>query len=200
MAISLSQYDKMVSMDINHVELIASLIKSQKSRSILELGYGSGLCTRAIVSAIEYNSIPVNYAVVDNWFDTEGTQLVNPENLSRYIKFYKLSEQNFVLNCVTKYDFVLSDADHYNSNKWFDRVYNELLSVDGIFVCHDVTNKDFKNLFDIYKVCVKYKIPHMLFNKSTLASERCERGLLVIYKTAGVAPVSLPEGVMKETV
>ena len=200
MAISLSQYGKMVSMDTNHVELIAALIKSQKSRNILELGYGSGLCTKAIVSAIEYNSIPVNYAVVDNWFDTEGTQLVNPENLSRYIKFYKLSEQDFVLNCVTKYDFILSDADHHNSNKWFDKVYNDLLSVDGIFICHDITNKEFTNLFNIYKACMKYRIPHMLFKKSTLSTERCERGLLVIFKTAGVAPVSLPDGVMSDIV
>lgn len=193
---SSSNYEDMVSIDANHIDLIASLIKASKSRNILELGFGSGACTKAIVSAINYNSVPVSYDIVDNWYDKQGQGWAVPESLSPYIKFHNTSENSYVFSCQKKYDFILSDADHFNSNKWFDRVYNDLLSMNGILIYHDVTQKDFQNLHDIYTACVEFKIPHMLFNRNSRPLERCDRGLLVIQKTFGVAPRLIPQGCM----
>jgi hypothetical protein len=107
-----------------------------------------------------------------------------------------MSEMDFVAGCQNKYDFILADADHHRSNRWFDRVYNHLLSGNGILIYHDVTNRDCPNLHNIYVACVEFKIPHMLFNKNSHLSERCDRGLLVISKTFGVAPRSIPQDCM----
>lgn len=196
MSISNSHYDDLVAIDANHIELVASLIKAQKSKRILELGFGSGKCTNAIVSAIDHNSSPVIYDVVDNWQDNGGTAWARPETLSDCIRFHNLSEEDYVSGCKEKYDFILSDGDHNNSDRWFDRVYNELLMLNGILIYHDVTQRDFPNLHNIYTACVEFRIPHVLFNRSSLPSERCDRGLLVIFKTFGVAPRSISEGCM----
>jgi hypothetical protein len=37
------------------------------------------------------------------------------------------SEENFVFSTNQKYDFIFSDADHLNAQKWFEHVYDNLL-------------------------------------------------------------------------
>lgn len=190
------EYNQMVAIDDNHCQLITSLIRSHKSRVLLELGYGSGRSTKAILEGVNFNSVHVHYDVVDNWVDNKGQPWAHPESLSPMIKFHNATEKDYVFGCGHKYDFILSDADHFGANKWFDRVYNDLLLPNGILIYHDVTTGFFVNLHDIYTACVNYKIPHMLFSKNTLKSERCDRGLLVIFKTFGVAPLRIPENCM----
>ena len=193
MGMTAQAYAQLVAIDDNHIELLASLIKAHKSRRILELGYGSGRTATAIAAAIASNGRPVRYDIVDNWLDNEGRPWASPETLSPYARFHVATEEAFVRSCRDRYDYILSDADHNGSHQWFGLVYSELLAEGGIMACHDVTQKDFPNLFGIYKACLRYKLPHMLFHNSSLPTERCERGLLVIFKTPGLAPAKIPE-------
>jgi predicted O-methyltransferase YrrM len=190
------QYNQMVAIDVNHLEYITSLIKVHKSRRILELGYGSGRATKAILEGVNYNGVSVHFDVVDNWIDNKGQAWAHPESLSTFIKFHNSAERDYVVQCKSRYDFILSDADHFSTNYWFDHVYNNLLIPGGILIYHDVTSGDFVNLLDIYNACINFKIPHMLFNKRTLKTERCDRGMLVISKTFGVAPSRIPDKCM----
>jgi hypothetical protein len=48
-------------------------------------------------------------------------------------------------------------------------------------VCHDVLSEGYQ-LYDIVINCQNRKIRHVVFSKSSRDDERCERGLLVIFK------------------
>jgi predicted O-methyltransferase YrrM len=176
--------DNLVKIDFNHVSLIQSLVISHKPVRVLEMGFGSGEATRSILLGLKFNSRPFSYTVVDNWMDFGGTR---PEatKTDDYIgiDFVSSGEFEFVSNCNTQFEFILSDADHFNTDKWFDRVYNNMLARDGILIYHDVMNTDtFPNLFRIVTDTIKNNYHHILLNKSSRPDERCGRGLLVIFK------------------
>lgn len=168
-------------MDFNHIHLIGSLILSHKPKSVLEIGVGTGLVTKKIINAFAYNNIPVDLTCVDNFTDWRGSTPTGFETYQQQIKFIPKDEKEFVSSCLNTYDFIVSDADHYRTNKWFDKTYS-LLNNKGILVYHDVTNKQFPNLYDIVKYVETNNINHVIFNKSSLDTERCDRGLLVIFK------------------
>ena len=44
-----------VQVDFCHGDLIESLVKCHKPKSVLELGFGSGFTTRKILAALDYN-------------------------------------------------------------------------------------------------------------------------------------------------
>ena len=175
-----------VKVDVAHAELVKSLIMCHKPKNILEFGYGGGRVTDKILEAISYNQNSPSYSVVDNWLDVGG---VIPDGLLEEYKgraeIITANEEDFVKNCKIKFDFIFSDADHYRTDRWFSSVYSDMLSDNGILIYHDIDlsgNAMFSNLKEIYKQTLEKKIKHYLFNKSSLASERCERGLLVIFK------------------
>lgn len=176
--------DRLVAVDECHAALIRALVLSQKPQDLLEIGIGSGKSTDAILEALSLNGTHRSYTLVDNWVDFGG---VIPENVkTKYGKRVKLvtaDERDFVGSCRESFDFIFSDGDHLHTQDWFDRVYGELLRDDGILVYHDVTNVAmFPNLLGIYRDCIARRIPHYLFNRNSLEGERCDRGLLVIFK------------------
>ena len=170
-------------MDNNHLELIYSLIICNKPQKSLEIGIGSGASTRKIISGYEYNQIKLDLTCVDNFIDWNHNPPENLEHIKQItsINFINSNEYDFVSNCKEKYDFIVSDADHQNTDKWVDKTLN-LLKKDGILIYHDVTNVDYKNLYSIIEYVKNQNIQHLIFNKSSLSNERCERGLLVIKK------------------
>jgi predicted O-methyltransferase YrrM len=167
-----------VSIDLNHIELIYSLIICHKPNNCLEIGIGSGLTTKRIVQAFEYNEIVPNIDCVDNFFDWHGSC---PEHIQalKNINITIASEYDFLVSCNKKYDFVISDADHRNTDRWFDKTL-QLLNPGGILIYHDVTNTEFPNLQKLIDQTKKLKLNHMLFTKNSKRNERCDRGLLVI--------------------
>lgn len=174
----------MIAIDEAHCKLIYGLVVSQKPRSILELGFGEGASSAHISEAIAFNNIPFNYTIVDNWLDWGGTM---PANLPHLLgaKIEESDEEVFVERSIVsgrKWDFILSDADHHKSDKWFWKVYTQLLNEHGIFVLHDITNPGFPNLESILHMIRAYNYRHNLFNTSSRSDEECERGLLVIFK------------------
>lgn len=170
-----------IAIDHNHLELIYSLVICHKPKNVLELGIGSAYTTQKILNGFQYNKINTDLDCVDNFFDWNG---ICPEHISKLIPNIKLiisNEKDFVMNCTQKYDMIISDADHGNTDKWVDSTMN-LLNDDGIVIYHDVTNLDFPNLNNIISYMQKYHHNFLLFNKSSLSNERCARGLLVAKK------------------
>jgi len=175
------QTNPIVAMDDNHIQLIYSLILCNKPNTILEIGIGSGLVTKTIIDAFHYNQMPTKITCIDSFLDWNGNIPIGFETFHDIIDFKQSNEKDFIFNCTETYDFIISDADHHHTNEWVDKTYN-LLNTGGILIYHDVTNSDFPNLFDILRFVRDNKIRYGLFNKSSKSTERCERGLLVIFK------------------
>jgi predicted O-methyltransferase YrrM len=175
------QTNPMVAMDRNHIHMIHALITCTKPSSVLEIGVGTGLVTNSIIDAFTYNQQPVNLTCVDNFLDWNGNTPIGFEQFQDTIKFIHANEKDFVQTHDLTYDFIISDADHHHTNEWVDKTYN-LLNSNGVLIYHDVTNKDFPNLYEIVQFAKNKNIRYSIFDKSTLVDERCDRGLLVIYK------------------
>lgn len=182
-----------IQVDEAHVALINGLVKSQKPVNILELGLGSGTTTDAILDGLHFNQQPFNFTLVDLWLEREWggdpDQFISGscppeavEKYSPYINIVTSDEREYVFNCGKTFDFIMSDADHFNTQKWFEYVYSELLEPNGILIYHDVTDRGFTNLREILEKCKLYNLRFSLFNKNSRSDERCDRGLLVIYK------------------
>ena len=172
-------YNPLVKMDDCHIDLIYALMIAHKPKNVLEIGIGSSVVTNRIIEAFDYNDIKPDITCVDNFIDWGG---VPPLDLDTYGKRYVVSnEKDFVFSCKEKYNFIISDADHEHTNEWVDKTLG-LLKDNGILIYHDVTNYQYPNLGEIISICENHNINHLLFNRSSLKSERCERGLLVIQR------------------
>jgi len=176
-----------IKIDTAHAMCITGLVVANKPRSILEIGLGGGRSTDAILAGIDYNQLPYYYTLVDNWLDWNGVRPA--EVLAPYegrLKVVDSDEKDFVFSTTERFDFIMSDGDHYLTDQWFDHVYDNLLNRNGILVYHDINlfNEpgSFPNLARIYHRCVQLGLPHHLFNTNSLPGEQCQRGLLVIFK------------------
>lgn len=176
--------DKMIAVDVSHAYMLTALVAARKPQKILELGFGAGASCRAILEGLNFNIQPYSFTLADNWLDFGG---VPPSETSeeqyKNINFITSAEKEFVFECIEKFDFIFSDADHQHTQEWFEHVYNNLLRKEGILIYHDVTcTQFFPNLMQIYADVVRKDIHHMLFNYNSRPDERCDRGLLVIFK------------------
>lgn len=171
-----------IAIDNNHIELIYGIIISHKPQNILEIGIGSGLLTKKILSAFKYNGIKNNLDCVDNFFDWSGIAPSHILDIKDINLIYK-SEEEFIRTCEKKYDLIISDADHFNSHKWIDKTCC-LLNENGILIYHDITNKMFPNLSSIISFFEinSSKYSYFIFNKNSRNDERCDRGLLIVYR------------------
>ncbi len=171
----------MINIDLCHIQLIKGLIRASKPSTVLEIGFGTGLTTSAILDSLDKNK-KGSLVLVDNFSDWGGTSPAHYEPLKKQwdahpgrLGFLRSSEESFIKNCDCTFDFIISDADHCNTHKWKEETY-ALLNPGGILVYHDVSNPDYPNLRSIME------IPGKLFNTSSLPGEECERGLYVIFK------------------
>jgi predicted O-methyltransferase YrrM len=178
--------DENVKVDTAHAMLLTGLVVANKPKTILEIGIGGGQSCDAILSGLKFNQAKFEYDIVDCWWDWQGVQ---PEGVTeKYGEFCNIItsyEKDFVFGTDKSYDFIMSDGDHFNADKWFEHVFDKLLNPGGILIYHDVNLVDqeaFKNLNEIYYRCQEYKIRYQLFNKNSRDDERCQRGLLVIFK------------------
>lgn len=181
---SYEDYQNAVKIDDCHVDLIYGLIVALKPNSILELGYGSGKSTKSIIKGTSYNQNNPEFTLVDNWMDFD--RKVPSHICTAYyakVKIVTDEEKDFIESCTETFDFVLSDADHCHSHTWFERTFRDILRPGGIMVCHDIMNREgYPGLYDIVINCQNNRIRYAIFDKSSRDDERCERGLLVIFK------------------
>ncbi len=187
-----------VAVDLCHLDLITNLVKTHKPTSILELGVGSGRTTIALCEGVKYNEhsdtisgyVTPTITLVDNWNDWGHKRPDFVDELKLKVNLIESDEKQFLFSTNNKYDFIFSDADHFNTDKWFDYVYDRVLMNNGILMYHDVSiqnplpNNEFRfpNLENILIQCKKRNINYIYFDKCSLKSERCYRGLLVIFK------------------
>jgi predicted O-methyltransferase YrrM len=177
--------DDRVKIDKSHAYLLTGLVMANKPTKLLEIGLGGGESCNAILKGLEYNATSFDYTIVDNWHDWGGN--IPDGVLEQYghrCKLITSSELDFIFTTQDKFDFIMSDGDHHNADKWFGHVYDNLLQENGILIYHDVNlfEDDFPNLKNILYKVQSLKINHHLFNKNSLTNERCQRGLLVIFK------------------
>jgi predicted O-methyltransferase YrrM len=176
--------DQIVAVDHAHAALLFALVMAQKPRRLLEIGIGSGKSADAILEALAFNGGGHSYTLVDNWYDFGGAM---PEAVRRKyegrIRLVSADEADFIAGCRERFDFIFSDGDHHHAQERFERVYGELLNDGGILAYHDVANPKFPNLGRITEACTRRGIQHRLFARSSRPDERCERGLLVIFKS-----------------
>jgi predicted O-methyltransferase YrrM len=177
--------DEGVKIDFAHAHLLAGLAMSNKPKTVLEFGIGGGQSTDAILAGLEYNQQEFTYTIVDNWHDWQG---IRPDGVTEKYgsrcTIVDSGEREFVFSTKQSWDFIMSDGDHFCTDQWFEYVYASLLKPNGILIYHDIDiiNSGFDNLREIYYRCQQYKINHKLFNLNSLPTERCHRGLLVIFK------------------
>jgi predicted O-methyltransferase YrrM len=159
---------------------------ANKPQRILEIGIGGGKSADAILEALDYNQQPFEYTLVDNWFDWQGQRPeAVTEKYGSVMKIINSGEREFVFNCTEQYDFIMSDGDHMATDQWFEYVYANLLAENGILIYHDVNFVDsdaFMNLKSIYHKAREYGMRFHLFNKNSRGDERCQRGLMVVFK------------------
>ena len=179
-----------VAVDQCHLDLVYGLIVSHKPNSVLELGVGSGRTTKTIIRATDNNQNKPDITLVDSWFDFNGKAPACIENYKKFCKVVPMDEMNFVFSTRNTYDFIFSDADHWNADKWFDYVYDRLLNPNGILIYHDVStgplpNNElrFPNLTSILYKCKERGISHVHLDRCSKPGERCYRGFLVIFKS-----------------
>ena len=179
--------DEGVKIDQAHADLLRGLIVSHKPKTILEIGLGGGQATDAILSGLEYNNQPYHYDIVDCWLDWGGVMPSGvTEKYESRCNIITAFEKDYVFGTDKTYDFIMSDGDHHNAEKWFEHVFDKLLNPGGILIYHDINvfnePDSFPNLVEIYEKCKKYNLSHHLFNANSLEDERCQRGLLIIFK------------------
>lgn len=176
--------DQIVAVDHAHAALLFALVMAHKPGKLLEIGMGSGKTADAILEALDFNGGEHSYTLVDNWYDFGG---VMPDEVRRKyagrITLVSADEATFVAGCRERYDFIFSDGDHHSADQRFERVYDELLNDGGILAYHDVANPKFPNLARITQACARRGLQHHVFSRSSRPDERCERGLLVIFKS-----------------
>jgi predicted O-methyltransferase YrrM len=188
-----------------HLDLTYGLIRAHKPKSVLELGVGSGRTTATLIKAVHENGDKdkTRITLVDNWEDWKGTKPKHIlEEIEGHITVVEKAERDFVFDAHGKsWDFIFSDADHWNTDKWFDYVYDRLLNNNGVLIYHDVSKKEgfpenelrFPNLYNILVKCRERGIAHMHFDRCSTEDERCYRGFLVIFKSqlCKVVPVEM---------
>jgi predicted O-methyltransferase YrrM len=185
-----SHYD-LSAIDIAHAKLVEGLVVAHKPESVLEIGIGTGRATNAIIAGLLYNSQTCAYTVVDTWadFGDEGQPHGVDTTFTWPINFVTSSERDYVESCMEFYkeppfDFIFSDGDHTAAEQWFEEVYYGMLKPQGILIYHDVNiiEPHFPNLRQLLFKCQSGMIAHRLFNKNSHQNERCQRGMLVIFK------------------
>ena len=169
--------------DIAHAKLVEGLVCAHKPARVLEFGFGGGRSAEAILRGLEFNQEAFDYTLVDSWADWQGSQpmeaaeflYAHPE-----VKLVEMAEREFVHETVEQFDFIMSDADHWHTHEWFERVYADLLAPGGVLIYHDVTQ--FPGLIEIAEKCRERNLRHVVFEKNTRVGECCQRGLLCIFK------------------
>lgn len=172
-------------MDQNHISFIKALADAAGPIDVLEIGFGSGRLTERLMS--RPNTIK-SYTIVDNFLDFNGIypehlrDTVNKNDENGFnIEVVVQNEEPFVRSCTKKFNFIISDADHFRAEQWIEETIG-ILKPGGFAIFHDVTNPDFRNLAKITEYVSRNGLSHFILNKDLVPGDRCGRGLLVVHK------------------
>lgn len=171
-----------VEIDLVHNCLIFGAVLSSKPINALELGIGKGYATRAILYALKYNQIGT-LTSVDNWHDWKGREPGHIDELRELgvNVVAPIDEGNFVRSQPdNSYDFLMSDGSHRHAGEWAEDVFR-IMKRDSIMFFHDVYSKfPFDSPKRYIELSKEKGLSHFVFSKSSLESEECEHGLLMV--------------------
>jgi hypothetical protein len=169
-------------MDQCHADLIYGAAVAFKPSRILELGVGTGLITKRLLEAIQFNEVG-RLTCVDNWLDTNGKPpdffdaLPEPFN-TQSPRFRLCDERSFCFGCKSNvYDFLVSDADH--SGDW-PQEHFRICTPGALMFFHDTNTPEYAGLYRLESIVKELGWPCIHFKKSSRPDERCERGLLMV--------------------
>lgn len=175
--ITIRPTDNPTAIDLAHAVLLAGVVASAKPDDVLELGFGGGYSTDAIVQSLTWNGRG-RLTIVDDWSDWRG---VRPTHAARFpaVEFVTESEESFVKSApANRYDMLVSDADHSRSHLWFGD-HCRIVRDSGTMFFHDTANADYPNLAGIVRDVESAGMPHTHFIASSRPGERCGRGWLM---------------------
>jgi predicted O-methyltransferase YrrM len=181
--LNIKQYPfKDASLDFNHLMLLFGTILSQKPTEICEMGIGTGISSLTILAALKYNEKPYNYTCVDNLYDLGGNL---PQGMLDMLKDQKVNivisnEREYLEKCPKdSYDLILSDADHMTGGNNVE-LFLDALRDNGILFAHDVLNPGYPTLKRYMTVAQERNLPYFVFNQSSLPTEGCKTGFIMI--------------------
>jgi predicted O-methyltransferase YrrM len=177
----LSSFDNAnaVAIDLAHNVFLVGSVLSRKPERVLELGVGSGYVTSSLLYALRYNR-KGKLTSVDNWFDWNGAE---PAFASAFraqgVSVIVSGEEEFVRSTPDDaYDFLVSDADHFQSHSWLDQ-HLRIVEHDGFLFFHDTNQpRTFPGLASIEAQLQARGLPSVHFKESSRPEERCQRGWL----------------------
>ena len=167
--------------DIAHNLFLVGAAVAKKPSRLLELGIGSAFVTQSLLHALRFNG-KGRLTSVDNWLDWNGSPPPFVDGLrSAGVNVIVASEEEFVrASPDDAYDFLVSDADHFNSAAWLDQ-HLRIVEHDGFLFFHDTNQpRRFAGLATIERQISERGLPHFHFKESSRPEERCERGWLFV--------------------
>ena len=172
-----------VAVDKSHTMLLYGVILSHKPKTILEIGIGSGVVTKTIQYAINYNQMG-KLTSVDSWHDWQGKE---PDHIPQLREMgvniiSPIPEQEFVNSCNEKFDIIVVDGDHQRGGLWADKVLS-LLNGGGFLFAHDVDLPQYKTLKNYITLSNQNNYFNHTFKENSREDEWCHRGWLMINKT-----------------
>ena len=177
--IGLNPPEPWIPIDLAHAALLMGVVASLKPERVVELGFGSGYASDAILQGLEWNQ-KGRLTIVDNWYDWDKKEPGHVESFRRRgAEFVVSSEEDFVKTAPDgHYDILVSDADHLNAHKWVSE-HLRIVRAEGFLFFHDVANQElFPNLACIITAVQDY--PHYLFQANSRPGEACHRGWLMV--------------------
>lgn len=172
-------------MDMAHATLIAATVWSMRPARVLELGIGTGYLTKALLLALRSNGGGALISV-DNWFDWDGRR---PEHITELeelgAQIVESSEEAFVGSYNGElFNVIISDADHYSSDRWFEQTL-ALMAPGGVAFFHDTQQPSiFPGLATLPQRAVELNLACRHFTASS-EDDRCHRGLLMVLNGRG---------------
>jgi predicted O-methyltransferase YrrM len=170
-----------IAIDCGHNILVIGAVLSKKPLNVLELGIGTGYLTMSLVHALKYNQTG-QLTSVDNWFDTHGLEpKLAAELRAAGVRVVCSTEEEFVHQAPTDaYDFLISDADHYNSGNWLDQ-HIRIVEHDGLMFFHDTNLAGvFPGLATLETRVKELGLPYYHFKQNSREDENCHRGMLFV--------------------
>lgn len=128
--------------------LLYDVVRKVKPKRSVEIGFGQGISTLAILQAIKENSTGFHY-VIDPYqheYQFSGPAMLKKAGLENNYEFKEEFPENVLPN-LEPVDFVFIDASHLFDLSMLDFIYaNRILNVDGILGFHDLDMKAINKL------------------------------------------------------
>lgn len=166
----------MIEIDACHRELIAAVVRCHKPQRILELGYGTGKTTQAMLDAIAANGQHCDLTVVDNFVDWGYVPQDIPQLGFNLVQADEGEYLSGMQVCTRLFDVIVADADHNRTHEHVWKIL-QLLNSGGFAFFHDVLNPAFPNLR-----LIPMSLHGITFFCSSLPDEQCNRGLFMYRK------------------